>query len=364
MRALPKLVIKLAVLLIPFPLAIAIGISVFPKDFFDAEYGWYRQHQEYAEGQDEPCRVMIMGDSAAKVACRPALLSDDTYNFSLQGATPIEEYYSLRTYLENHDAPQYLICMNSPWYFVSDQYFWNRYVYFHLLDGGELRDIGEQLRQTGDYSALGVSSSGEFRKEAVLYSIYAPQKYSTVFLKNLFLNLFGNGHREAYEVNYKYVAANRGQSQYSAGQDNDGAVVSTDKDTALSREFIDSYYRDQVEQLFVGQDTFSPSELIDRYFRALIQLCLDNDIRFIFQSPPQNAGSKDGIASEWIAGFEEYMNGIQSDYPEIRMDAAVEWRESEDFSDGFHFNQKGTERYCAGLREKYSYVFSNEEVPS
>lgn len=96
----------------------------------------------------------------------------------------------------------------------------------------------------------------------------------------------------------------------------------------------------------------------------MIQLCQDNSIRFIFQSPPQNAGTKDGIDSGWIAGFEAYMNDVQSDYPGIRVDAAVEWYESGYFSDGFHLNQEGAERYCAELWEKYSYVFDNEKVPS
>lgn len=340
MKGLSKLAMKLAALLLPFPLAVAIGMSMFPKDLFDSEYGWYRQHQEYAEGHDEPCRVLIIGDSAAKVACRPELLSEDTYNFSLQGATPIEEYYSLREYLENHKAPAYLVCMNGPWYFVTDEYFWSRQVYFHVLGSDEMRDIEERLRQTGDFSPFNVASLREFRKEAALYRFYAPQKYSVVFLKNLVLNLTGNSSRGAYEANYEYAAANRGQSRYYDRQGND------------------------LPALYVDKDSFSPSELIDHYFRALIGLCLENDIQFIFQSPPQNMSSKDSISSGWIDGFVEYMDGIQSDYPEIRVDAGVEWYDSEYFSDAFHLDQTGTERYCAALREKYPYVFDDEEAPS
>lgn len=333
MRALPKLVIKLAALLIPFPLAIAIALSVFPKDFFDAEYGWYKQHQDYAEGQDEPCRVMIVGDSAAKVACQPELLSDDTYNFSLQGATPIEEYYSLREYLENHDAPQYLICMNGPWYFVSDQYFWSRQAYFHLLDDVEMRDLEEHLRQTGDLSPFGVASLREFQKEAALYRFYAPQKYGVVFLKGLALDLTGHSRREGYQENYDHAVANKGQSQYYAKGANDEPAMTIDK------------------------DTFSPSELIDLYFRALIGLCRENGIQFIFQSPPQNMSTKDSINSGWIDGFIAYMDGVRADHPEISVDAAWEWYESGYFDDAFHLDQDGAERFCAQLREKYPYVF-------
>ncbi len=333
MRGLSKLAIKLAALLLPFPLAVAIALSVFPTYFFDPEYGWYRQNREYAEGDGEPCRVMIMGDSAAKVACRPALLSDDTYNFSLQGATPIEEYYFLREYLENHEAPEYLLYMQGPWYFVTDEFFWSRQVYFHLLDDGEMREIEEQLRQTGDLSPFGVASLREFQKEAALYRFYTPQKYGVVFLKGLALDLTGHSRREGYQENYDYVVANKGQSQYYAKGANDQPVMT------------------------IERDTFSPSELIDRYFRALIGLCRENGIQFIFQSPPQNMSTKDSINSGWIDGFIAYMEGVRADHPEISVDAAWEWYESGYFDDAFHLDQDGAERFCAQLREKYPYVF-------
>ena len=339
MRALSKLAIKFAVLLLPFPLIVTIAMSAFPASLFDGEYGWYRQHQDYAQGHDAPSRVLIIGDSASKVACRPELLSEDTYNFSLQGATPIEEYYTLREYLENHDAPEYLLCMNGPWYFVTDQYFWSRQVYFHILSGDVMEDIEEQLRQTGDFAPFGVSSLGEFQKEAALYRLYAPQKYSVVFLKNLFLALTGRGSRAAYEENYEYAAANKGPSSYYQQQNNEAPALVVDK------------------------DTFSPSPLIDRYFRALIGLCREHDIQFIFQSVPQNPNLKDSVSGNWLAGFEAYMEDVRSDHPEISVDASVEWYESGLFSDAWHLNQAGAERYCAELREKYPYVFSEEARP-
>lgn len=337
MRSLTRLAVKLAVLLILFPLVVRAAMSVFPEYFFDSEYGWYMQNRDCAADHKEPCRVMIMGDSAAKIACRPEVLSDDTYNLSVQGATAVEEYYFLRKYLENNEAPEYLIYMQGPWYFINDWYFWSRFVYFHWLDGDDLRDIQAQIRKTGDVESLDVSSVREFQKEAAFYSLYSPRKYGVLFLKGLILNLTGNSRRELIEENYAYAAASKGQGRPSEGQGYDRAAI------------------------YIDKDIFSPGELMDHYFRALIELCLENGIHFLFRSPPQDVNSKDAISSTWIDGYMDYMDGIQSDYPEISVDAEMDWYENKYFGDGWHLNQKGVEYYCPQLREQYAYIFEEKE---
>lgn len=337
MNSFSRLVVKFVALLLPFPLATMIAMSAFPMDFFDSEYGWYLQNQEYAMGHDEYCRVLIMGDSSAKVSLRPELLSEDTYNYSLFGATAIEEYYYLREYLEHNEAPEYLIYMQGPWYLIADQYFWSRSVFFHRISEDDLWDMQARLRELNDLSPLEVSDVEEFRKEVALYRCYAPQKYSVIFLKGLALNLAGSSRRKSNAESIALANENKGQTQYSKGQSGNVPV-------------------------YIHSDHFSPSDLMEHYFRALIELCAEHHIRFIFQSSPLNESSRSTINHNWLAGYMEYMDGFQADYPDAVFHAELEWYPAEDFSDSFHLNPSGVEKYDRALRERYADIFDPKEI--
>lgn len=105
----------------------AIIARNFGMYIYDEEYASYKQTLDYINQSNETNRVLIFGDSVAKAGIIPQLISEDTYNISMAGATTIEQYYMLQDYLEHHEAPKTLIMM----YFIGahdsiDDFFWNR----------------------------------------------------------------------------------------------------------------------------------------------------------------------------------------------------------------------------------------------
>lgn len=328
-----KLTAKLVVLLIPFPLAVMVAMSCFPMQLFDSEYAFYRQNKEYGQAHDVYCRVLIMGDSSAKTALHPDLLSDDTYNFALAGASPIEEYYCLRDCLEHNEAPEYVLCTFTLPAMTHELYFWERFVYFHLIDAETLADMQEQLAAISDVSSLGVSDAGEFAKEAWLYRLYAPQKYGWVFLKGLWGNAFGGERYKANMNNYREVVENKGHF-FCGGK---------------------SEYADEENVVIAGMEEFCAGEVTDHYFRSLIELCEENDIRFIFQSPPYNTSTH--IKKSVIDEYKAYLEGIQREYPNAIIDENLCWYGPECFGDSAHVNQNGMERYSLQTAKKYPDIF-------
>ena len=82
----------------------------------------------------------------AKCSWIPKELSDDSYNFSLYGTCPMEEYYYLREYLSNHSAPQVLIYSQQITHMINAEAFWSRSVYFHRMSKDDLRDLEREIR--------------------------------------------------------------------------------------------------------------------------------------------------------------------------------------------------------------------------
>lgn len=331
MNPIMKLAAKLAALLLPFPLTVMLAMPCFPMQLYKEDYPYYCQHKEYAEGHEKYCRVLIMGDSTAQAALQPKLLSDDTYNYALGGASPIEEYYYLREYLAHNAAPQYLLCVFDMELATVPVYFWDGFVFLHRASADDLTDMKERLTMLSDVSALGVSDADEFAKEVRLYQMYAPQKYGATFLQGLLLNVFGDRY-EANKAFYREVLENRGQ-----------------------RFFGTAEYCDTENSFNANMEEFRVPEVTDHYLKKMIELCEANDIQFIFQSPPyiDNTHIRKKVLDEYTAYFE----GVQQEHPNAVIDTDICWYGPECFGDASHVNQKGMERYSLETVQKYPDIF-------
>ena len=332
MNPIMKLGAKLAALLAAFPLVLAVSMSCFPMWLLDDEYAYYRQNKEYGQGHDGYCRVLILGDSSVKAALHPDLLSDDTYNFALGGASPIEEYYCLREYLEHNEAPEYVLCTFYLLSMTQARNFWKRFVYFHRMDDDVLADIREQLAAFNDISSLGVSDVGEFTKEAWIYRMYAPQKYNDALLKGLWENACGG---KRYKTNIK---------NYQEAVENKGHFFCGTKE-----------YCDDEDSKLASMEEFYADEVIDHYFRSLIVLCEENGIQFVFQSPPYNTSTH--IKKTVVDGYTAYLESIQQDYPNAVIDETLCWYGPEYFGGATHVNQNGMERYSLETVQQYPEIF-------
>lgn len=324
-----RITLKLLALIIPFHLCVSVALSLWPMKFMDGEYAWYESNRQYSLHHDEYCRVLIMGDSTAKSAWFPPDLSSDTYNFALGGTSPIEEYYLLKEYLQQNPVPEYLFYTTGVLHFTVAETLWDRSVYFHRFKAEDVYDLLKALKASGDYSAIEGNKTIE---DLVLYEVYSPVKYSTAFFKGL----LSAGRYDENMRKKASVEANKGYTSFGETEDHDGA----------------NYY--------VEYDSFQPSRLIDGYFRKIIELCEENDIHFIFENPPINTASFNGLNENFVSDYKAYLTALQKDYPSADINSELYCYDGSYFGDRTHMSKQGARLYTNKMRNKYDYIF--EEV--
>ncbi len=329
-----KLMLKLFILIIPF-ICLAIIVPVFmicdPMRFFDGEYAWYRQNSEYAAGHEGYCRVLIMGDSVAKAAWLPSELTNDTYNYSLGGASPIEEYYCLYDYLQNNDAPEYVIYSQMMDHFFAANCFWARGAYFHRLSAAQLLDVYITCKDIED-------ENGPFSAKSILdiplYGSYSPVYYSTAAIKGMVMS-----RRQSNETAYQAVIEDRGHMYFGEGN---------------SKKI-------GANQL-VEERTFQCGKTIDYYFRKIIELCESYDIEFIYQSCPLTRITYENLKDTYVSDFNAYAEQLQQAYPDVVLNMELYCYDNSLFNDNEHLGVSGAMRFTRAMREKYGYVFVEEKA--
>lgn len=319
---------KIFFLSIPFiVLAVltALCMTRAPMRFYDGEYPFYEQNRDTIYEKDGYSRVLILGDSVAKMAWRPSEISDDVYNCALGGVSPVEEYYFLKNYLQHNEAPAYLIYTQHITHFVGLDCFWTRGVYFHWLSASEVLDIFAAERSVGDNAVF----ADDGLLDIPLYYTYSPLYYSTAFFKGLLSS------RQPYnEETYARVQNERGWSTLGNGNL---------EDLELNR--------------IVNFSSFDYSKVIDLYLRKIIDLCGEHGIQFIYQSHPLSERTYDHVDPDMVSGYEAYMSDLQRDYPDAIIHGELFAYDDALYSDSVHLSVEGAALFSNAMKEKYSFVF-------
>lgn len=327
---LTKFILKSALFLLPiaaFCTAVYVAFAKFPMYFFDGEYAMYQQQKDYIYNNDDYNRVIITGDSKAKAAYLPKILSDDTYNLSLGGTSPVENYYYLKEYFENHKIPETVIISYTPDHYMDVGTFWTKSIYFHRINQADVNDIYNTICTTNFFEGI-ISDSNKFCKELLEYKFYSVKKYAKPLMKSLLEdrhlnndNIYCNMYKTKGQVYF-------GSLEYS----ND-----------ISRE--------------AEVTIFKPLDIIDYYFRKTIDMCLNFDINVIIEVVPMNKATYEKCSQNYLIGYSNYMKEIQSEYHKIIVNVDLYYYDNEYFGDAAHVNSKGAEKYSQYIKEKYPEVF-------
>ena len=322
-----KFILKSALFLLPivaFCTAVYVTFAKFPMRFFDGEYAMYQQQKDYIYNNNDYNRVLIIGDSKAKAAFLPSLLSDETYNLSLGGITPLENYYYLKEYLENRQAPKTVFISFNPFHYMTFDTFWTRSVYFHRLSENDLADIFKTSLPYEDTDEI----LTDFDKKALEYKYYSVKNYGKAFAKSFF------------EDRYK-----KNSDMYNDMYETKGQVY-----------FGTSEYCDDLSQE-AQVENFEVLDIIDCYLHKTIDMCLDYGINVIVDTIPMNQATYEACTQSYLSDYSDYMNSIQSEYPQITVVTDLYYYDNEYFGDAAHFNAKGTEKYSKYIKETYPEIF-------
>ncbi len=319
---------RMGILMIPLVIISVVSallISHDPMKYYKEGYSCYLQNKLVSGSKDSNYRVLICGDSTAKTDWLPASLSEDTYNFSLGGVSPVEEYYYIRDYLQNNEIPEYIIYSMSISHYMEAGSFWQESVYFHTLDIEDLLDVLVTKRSFRESSLWGDKGL----LDIIGYYTYSPVLYGTALVE-------GTLHdRSKFNIDmYNEVINNKGQYCYN-------------KDKNVEKRIDDS----------LACSAFTPDPLIDYYFRKTIELCEDNGIRFVYQLSPINASTYSIVSPDVVEQWYDYLDDIRMEYQNANFDGELIIYSDELFSDPTHLSPDGVASFSAEMRERYAYIF-------
>lgn len=304
--------------------------STFRFSFLDGEFGWYESNGCVAVDASESPRVLVLGDSVSKCSWQPSLLSPDTYNYALGGGSVFEEYYYLEQYLDHHEAPEYLIYTSIPSHLTSASTIWTRSIYFHRLDAGQFARMFRTLAGYGAVETILAKTPDVALWDEFCYLTFSPLKYRDAFLRGL----ESDERLQLNEERFEQVRGDRGWCLFGRSPD----TPEPNKGVA-------------------GPKEFSPSACARHYLEAIVELCEQHDITFIFQSPWVNEATRAGIEPSFESAWEEYFSTLKAEHPSVIINAAFEGHPNDCFGDVAHLNAHGSVEFCAAMRERYPYVF-------
>lgn len=318
-----KFIFKLAILVCLIWGIFAIIARNFGMYIYDEEYASYKQTLDYVNSSNDYNSVVIFGDSVAKAGVIPQIISDDTYNISMAGATTIEQYYIMEDYLENHEAPKAIVMM----YFIGandsiDDFFWNRTLYFNCLKTNQFKEI---------------VNNGAFSEEEkprsifrfLQYKLCAPNKYYAAIKNAMFENRY-EINKEEYETSQK----NKGQHYFG-----------TEASFAPNNVTI------------TGKQHFEVLPIIDTYMNKCIEQCEENGIKVIIEQHPINASTYANMSNDYKEEYMQYMKSLQEKYPNIIVNTEYNICEDDWLGDFSHLNENGATKFSTELKEKYSEYF-------
>lgn len=295
--------------------------------FIDEEGPFYLWNKAFTNTtQEKHYDVIILGDSSANAAYVPEYLSDDTVNLALGGLSPVENYYTLKDWLDHNAPPK--VCYIS--FFDSllslDGYFWTRAYYAHRYSLGE--NI-EMIKTAFHYDEKTILKEHPLL-DMISYELYLPNKYITPFLNASF--------------NQRYDS-------------NDAAVKAADLHGGrYIAQWITSGYDP------VGVDSYASlvvNPIFDYYYRRMIDLCYENGItvRIIKLPLPETSVFGDGYEES----FYSYYDALVQEYPGLTVDRFPLYP-NDLFADNRHTNTHGALRFSAELKARYPQDFENDTL--
>ena len=202
-----KIILKCLIALLPLWLIWNTAANNF-EGYADGEASYYKWNHDVVNSSDsKDYDVVILGDSTSNAAYLPEFLSGSTVNLALGGASATENYYILYNYLKNHSAPKVCYLSYADAHLQSEDCYWQRAVYFHLLDYKQAKEIYDRAVYYQDMSVVQTrEQNGEDGYQKLIeHYLWWPAHYMPSLM-----NSGLNGRKVEFENAYNKDALHRG----------------------------------------------------------------------------------------------------------------------------------------------------------
>lgn len=325
-----KYLYRLGFFLLLGPALLTLYIATQPINFSDRSYPLWTHQFDVARGaadantsagRNEPARVLIMGDSRVQAAMVPDDIGPRTRSLALLSSTPIDSYFLLRDYLENHPAPAWILFSHAPYHLLrgNESFFWNHSVKYETHGFEDFLELLELSQRLGEPLLPGASPL-RVTAEWLLYRMKFPPYYMAELKAANLISRRNENLATASEIRKK-----RGSYVYS---DADGS-------SGISRE--------------ARLDAFHASPLLDHYLRRGIEIAMDAGSQVLLRAMPMNESSHRALSTRFADGYRSYMVNLGRAYPHIHADPELPYLPDSHFGDGSHVNRRGARRLSGEL---------------
>ena len=278
--------------------------------------------------QEKYYEAVFLGDSTANAAYVPEVLSDASINLSLGSITPMEAYYILQDWIEHNEAPKTCYISFLDYHMKDTGTFWIRTMYTHRFRMDQNLEMLKEILKYGEGTSI---ETDHYVTDFIAYEFRLPNKYIT--------SLMNAGFNQRYEENIKAraLSALHGGRYIARG--------TQEYETSKTIKF----------------KNFEVHPLFDRYYRRLIELCMEHDIqvRLVKLPLPENEKFTENYKEE----FGKYYDRLKEDYPDITVDWIPTYKQ-EYFADRNHVNSHGALQFSREMKARYPEDFTAELTPS
>ena len=305
-----KFVLKCILALLPI-LAVVIYTAVVPYGYMDTEYPSWK----YTKDFNAPVENIILGDSRAMADLIPSNFDTQTVNLAVGGATSIEMYYTLNTYIKNNGCPKNVIIMFAPFHYTIIDNFWTRTAYFNYLSISDMSELYSYAEATESETLLRKG----YKNDLLSYRLRFPDKYLPALINSKLIGRYSEN-----KTQYDKVASSLGYGEFGTA---DGSS--------------DLNYESTYEEMHKTKDAV----LLDIYLNKLLTLCEDNGINTILTIPPMNHSSYVELNPSYTDDLYYYLEGLKAKHKAVKIDSTIPEYDDIYFGDASHLNNKGAIKF-------------------
>ena len=136
-------------------------------------------------------------------------------------------------------------------------------------------------------------------------------------------------------------------------------ITELQNDGSHSGRYIGRGIREYSSSEKITYDKFYVSKIFDHYYRKLIELCIDHDIKVHLVKVPLPDNTKH--TERYIKEYDGYYEQVKADYPEITVDRSLSYPQ-EYFADPVHLNSHGALEFSTMLKGSYPEEFGGDDL--
>lgn len=326
-----KFFVKLILAILPV-LAVILFTALFPYGYMDEEYpawDYTKNIANHTNTSETGKTTLILGDSRAMADLipdnmhSPSLDDNQIINLSVGGATSIEMYYTLKSYIKTNDVPENVVIMFAPFHYTIIDNFWTRTAYFNYLSVSDMNELYDYARATKSETLL----VNGYKNDLLSYRLRFPDKYLPALINSKFISRYSTN-----KDSYARISSEHGYGPFGT---EDGC------------DYLN--YESKYDHMHDTGDAV----LLDMYLNKLVKLCSENNINTVISVPPMNEASYNALNDTYVDEFSTYIDNLKIKYPAITACGDIPCYDNSFFGDSSHLNRKGAEKFTEEFVNKY-----------